>query len=91
MSNKRVNVFGFEISRLKYFRWLWFLSIALRIPTAHDFRFIGARKWVRARTQRKRFPQAKIDSEINVPFLINMHGDLNFLSQYTSVHNILYN
>ena len=31
----------------------------------------------------KRFPQAKIDSEINVLFLINMHGDLYFY------HNII--
>ena len=34
----------------------WFLSIALRVPTAHDFRVIGARKSPRAYTQRKRFP-----------------------------------
>ena len=36
----------------------WFLSIALRIPTAHDFCVIGARKWARARTQRKKFPSS---------------------------------
>ena len=34
----------------------WFLSIALRIPTAHDFCVIGARKLARARTQQKKFP-----------------------------------
>ena len=33
-----------------------FLSIALRIPTAYDFRFISARTWARALTKRKRFP-----------------------------------
>ena len=31
-------------------------SIALRIPTAHDFRVISARTWARAHTKRKRFP-----------------------------------
>ena len=25
------------------------------------------------------FPQAKLDSEINAPFLLNEHGDLHFL------------
>ena len=34
----------------------WFISIALRIPTAHDFYIISVRKLVRARTQRKKFP-----------------------------------
>ena len=39
--------------------WLrWFLSIALRIPTAHDFCVISARKLARARTQRKKFPSS---------------------------------
>ena len=33
-----------------------FLSFALRIPTAHDFCVISARKWARARTKWKRFP-----------------------------------
>ena len=31
----------------------WFLSIALRIPSAHDFYVISARKLARARTQRQ--------------------------------------
>ena len=35
-----------------------FLSIALRIPTAHDFCVISARKLARARTQRKKFPSS---------------------------------
>ena len=34
----------------------WFLSIALRFPTAHDFRVLSARKWARARTQRRKYP-----------------------------------
>ena len=34
----------------------YFLSIALRIPTAHDFRVISARTLARARTKPKRFP-----------------------------------
>ena len=36
----------------------WFLSIALRIPTAHDFYVISARKLARARTQQKKFPSS---------------------------------
>ena len=40
---------------LKYLDLRWFLCIALRIPTAHDFRVISARKLARARTQRKKF------------------------------------
>ena len=36
----------------------WFLSILFRIPTAHDFRVISARKWARAGTQRKKFPSS---------------------------------
>ena len=34
----------------------YFLSIALCIPTAHDFRVISASTWARARAERKRFP-----------------------------------
>ena len=34
---------------------IWFPSFELRIPTAHDFCVIGAHKWARARTKRKRF------------------------------------
>ena len=36
----------------------WFLSFALRIPTAHDFCIISARKLARARTQQKKFPSS---------------------------------
>ena len=55
----------------------WFLSIALRIPTAQDFCVI--------------FPQAKLDSEINARFLLNEHGDLYFLLHNNSVHIVLIN
>ena len=57
--------------------------MALRIPTAHDFRVISARKWARARTQRKNFPQARLDSEINYSFLLNVHGDLYLLLYFS--------
>ena len=67
-----------------------FLSIALRIPTAHDFCIISARNLVRAHTQRY-FPQAKLDSEINVHFLLNEYGDLYFLLHNNSVYIVLLN
>ena len=55
----------------------WFLSNAFHIPTMHDFRFI-ARANERVHVQNKRnFPQAKLYSEINIPFL-KKHGDLYF-------------
>ena len=60
-----------------------FLSMALRIPTAHDFRVISARKWALASTQRKNFPQARLDSEINYSFLLNVHGDLYLLLYFS--------
>ena len=37
------------------------------------------------------FPQAKLDSKINVPFLLNEHGDLYFLSHNNGVYIILFN
>ena len=49
----------------------------------HDFCVISAHK--------RNFPQAKLDSEINVPFLLNEHGGLYFLSHNNSVHIILFN
>ena len=39
----------------------------------------------------RNFPQAKLDSEINVRFLLNKHGDLYFLLHNNSVHIILSN
>ena len=42
----------------------------------------------------RNFPQAKLDSEINVidiPFLLNEQCDLDFLSHNNSVHIILFN
>ena len=34
----------------------------------------------------RNFPKARLDSEINVPFLLNGHGDLYFLSYNNRVH-----
>ena len=39
----------------------------------------------------KDFPQAKPESEINVRFLLNEHGDLYFLLHNNSVHIVLLN
>jgi len=40
-----------------------------------------ARAYKRVREQNVRdFPQTKLDSEINAPFLLNEHGDPRFLS-----------
>ena len=39
----------------------------------------------------RNFPQAKLDSEINVPFPLNEHGDLYFLLHNNSVHIVLLN
>ena len=50
-------------------------------------RTIFARKLARARTQRKKF----LDSELNVCFLLNEHGDLYFLLHNNSVHIVLLN
>jgi len=37
------------------------------------------------------FPQGKLDSEINVPFLLNKNGDLYFLLHKNIAHIILFN
>ena len=37
------------------------------------------------------FPQSKLDSEINVPFLLKKHGDLYFLLHKNIVHIIHFN
>ena len=39
----------------------------------------------------RNFPQIKLDSEINVRFLLNEHGDLYFLLHNNSVHIVLLN
>ena len=44
-----------------------------------------------ARTKRKRFPQTKLDSEVNVRFLVNEHGDPHFLFYKFNENNILNN
>ena len=64
----------------------WFPSFALRIPTAH------ARAYVRARVRKVRdFPQNKRDSEVSARFLLNKHGDPNFLFYKFNDNNILNN
>ena len=45
----------------------------------------------RAVHNERNFPQAKLDSEINVRFLLNEHGDLYFLLHNNSVHIVLLN
>ena len=40
---------------------------------------------------KKNFPQAKLDSEIIVPFLLHDHGHLYFLSHNNSAQIILFN
>ena len=52
----------------------WFLCIALRISTAHDFQHT----WALVHTKCKRFSKVKLDSKINARFLLNEHGDLWF-------------
>ena len=37
------------------------------------------------------FPQANLDIELNVLFLLNEHGDLDFLSHNNSVQIVLFN
>ena len=39
----------------------------------------------------RNFPQAKLDSEMNVRFLLNEHGDLYFLLHNNSVHIVFLN
>ena len=60
-----LNCFGeFYLSEIRNYKSYnscilrWFLSTALRIPTAHDFCVISARKLARARTQQKKFPSS---------------------------------
>ena len=51
-----------------------------------------ARANERARAQNVRdFPQTKLYSEINAPFLLNEHGDPHFLFYKFNEHNILNN
>ena len=73
----------------------WFLSIALRIPTAHDFCVISARKW--AVVERVHihniidFPQAKLGRKISASFLWNKQGYLYFLFHNFNKNRILNN
>ena len=45
----------------------------------------------RVRTKRKKFPQTKLDSEVNARFLVNEHGDPHFLFYKFNENNILNN
>ena len=45
----------------------------------------------RVHVQNENFPQAMLDTEMNVPFLLNELGDLYFLSHNSSVHILLFN
>ena len=64
----------------------------MRIPIAQGCPVSLARtnKGVHVHNERN-FPQAKLDSKINVRFLLNEHGDLYFLLHNNSVHIILFN
>ena len=69
----------------------WFHSIALHIPTAHDFHVISAHvRLVHVQNVRD-FPRTMLDSKINPPFLLNEHGDPHFLFHNFSENNILNN
>ena len=58
----------------------WFLSIALGIPTAHDFHIIWACAHEHMQIQNVTdFPQAKLNSEINACFLFYKHDDVYIL------------
>jgi len=39
----------------------------------------------------RNFPQTKLDSEINSPFLLNEHGDHQFFSQVFAKNNLIKN
>lgn len=71
-------------------RLKWFLSIALRIPTVHDFPVISACSWRLHVHNVRDFPQAKLDSKINACFPSNKHADLYFLLHEFGVKIILF-
>ena len=63
----------------------------MRISTAHDFAsLMSAHERVHVQNVHVRvFPQIKLDSEINAPFLLNEHGDPHFLFHNFGEVNIL--
>ena len=67
---------------------MWFLSIALRIPTAIFGSLARANERLHAHNVRD-FPHAKLDSELNARFLFNEHGQLYFLLYNNSAPVIL--
>ena len=48
-----------------------------------------AHECVRVQNRRNRFPETKLDSDINVPFLLNEHGDIQVLLHNFNEDNIL--
>ena len=64
------------------------LSIALRIPTAHDFHVISTRVHVQ---NVRNFSQTKLDNGINSLFLLNEHGDPRFLFQVFAKNSLMKN
>ena len=72
--------YNFKATKLKVIPQYMY-CIAHPYCAAHDFFVIsGANERVHVQNERN-FPQAKFDNEINVPFLLNEHGDLFFIAQ----------
>ena len=71
----------------------FFISIVLHCASILRTIFASlARAHERVRVQNVRdFPQSKLDSEIDAPFLLNEHGDLHFLFHNFNEDNILNN
>ena len=65
-----------------FFRALLLRTISASLARANE------RVHVHIHSERN-FPQAKLDSEINVRFLLNEYGDLYFLLHNNSVHIVL--
>ena len=55
---------------------------------SHDFASLAHTNEGMHVLNKRNFPQAKLDNEINVHFLLNEHGNLYFLLHNNSVHNI---
>ena len=68
------------------------MRVTLQTPTADDFRVINAcaNECVHVHNEII-FPQAKLDSKINVFSLLSEVGDLYFLSHDNIIHIILFN
>ena len=77
----RIKVFTLGLLRITFTQHK-ILSIALRIPAAHDFRVISVQNVTD-------FPQNKLDCEINAPFLLNEHGDSQIFFQVFTKNNLI--